>query len=274
MDRWEQPTRMPPCSSIARAGWRASTARLIRLPRSAATSWRGASRRARNTPSSIATSVSWESRSAGTSSLRMAGRPWPRRARRSSPGPPQSPSTAQPASRAAAPPLLRRFEHWREDATVFEPTGLVAAQVEPPGQVLVHQLDLSFAVLGWSAPLRNGKALTEKFGEPGWHTITYCGEKDLGLFMGLVERPADDDRHEDRPGAVCEVNHGAKSAVSKYLSTTERHQVKSNTFEPRKARITRKNTNNNIVNYGTCLLVFNLILLNSLRNPCFPWFMS
>ena len=69
---------------------------------------------------------------------------------------------------------------WREDATVYEPTGLVAAQVEGPGKVLVHQLDLSHAVLGWSRPLRNGKALTERYGDKvGYH---YEPREDLGLF--------------------------------------------------------------------------------------------
>jgi predicted amidohydrolase len=94
--------------------------------------------------------------------------------------PTQSPSTAQPASRAAHHRYYVVSSTWREDATVFEPTGLVAAQVEAQGNVLVHQLDLSFAVLGWSAPLKNGKALTEKFGQRvGYH---YLPREDLGLF--------------------------------------------------------------------------------------------
>jgi hypothetical protein len=94
--------------------------------------------------------------------------------------PTASPSTAQPASRAAHHRYYVVSSTWREDATVFEPTGLVAAQVETPGKVLVHQLDLSYAVLGWSAPLKNGKALTEKFGERvDFH---YEPREDLGLF--------------------------------------------------------------------------------------------
>jgi predicted amidohydrolase len=94
--------------------------------------------------------------------------------------PTASPATAQPASRAARHRYYVVSSTWREDATVFEPTGLVAAQVEPPGAVLVHQLDLSYAVLGWSAPLRDGKALTEKYGDKvGYH---YERREDLGLF--------------------------------------------------------------------------------------------
>jgi predicted amidohydrolase len=94
--------------------------------------------------------------------------------------PSASPATAQPAARAGRNRYYVVSSTWREDATVFGPTGLVAAQVEPPGAVLVHQLDLSYAVLGWSAPLRNGKALAERFGDRvGYH---YEPREDLGLF--------------------------------------------------------------------------------------------
>ncbi len=94
--------------------------------------------------------------------------------------PTASPATAQPASRAARHRYYVVSSTWREDATVFEPTGLVAAQVEPPGKVLVHQVDLSYAVMGWSAPLDNGKALTRRYGgKVGYH---YEPREDLGLF--------------------------------------------------------------------------------------------
>jgi predicted amidohydrolase len=94
--------------------------------------------------------------------------------------PSASPATAQPASRAAQNRYYIVSSTWREDATVFEPTGLIAAQVEQAGKVLIHQLDLSHAVLGWSAQLKNGKALTEKFGDRvGYH---YEPREDLGLF--------------------------------------------------------------------------------------------
>lgn len=94
--------------------------------------------------------------------------------------PTASPSTAQPASRAAANRCFIVSSTPREDATIFEPTGLIAAQVEEQGAILVHQIDLSHAVLGWSAPLENGKALTDKFGDRvGFH---YDPREDVGLF--------------------------------------------------------------------------------------------
>ena len=69
---------------------------------------------------------------------------------------------------------------WRDNATIFEPTGLVAAQVRGSNRILVHELDLSFAILGWSSGLREGEALREKYGSRvGLH---YEGSEDMGLF--------------------------------------------------------------------------------------------
>jgi predicted amidohydrolase len=94
--------------------------------------------------------------------------------------PTASPATAQPASRAAKHRYFIVSSTPREDATVFEPTGLIAAQVERQGEILIHQIDLSFAVLGWSEPLQNGKALADRYGgRVGFH---YEPREDLGLF--------------------------------------------------------------------------------------------
>jgi hypothetical protein len=93
--------------------------------------------------------------------------------------PSASPATAQPASRAGRHRFYIVSSTWRDNATFFEPTGLVAAAVNEPGKVLVHQIDLSFAVLGWSSPLRNGKACDDKYGgRAGYH---YEVGQDLGL---------------------------------------------------------------------------------------------
>ncbi|HEV3164971.1 MAG TPA: carbon-nitrogen hydrolase family protein [Isosphaeraceae bacterium] len=94
--------------------------------------------------------------------------------------PTASPATAQPASRAGRHRYYIVSSTWRDNATIFEPTGIVAARTEEPGKVLVHQIDLSYAVLGWSAHLRDGKALIEAFGDrAGFH---YEPRQDLGLF--------------------------------------------------------------------------------------------
>jgi predicted amidohydrolase len=97
--------------------------------------------------------------------------------------PSASPSTVQPASRAGSHRYYIVSSTWRDNATIFEPTGFIAAQVEGSQKgerILVHQLDLSYAVLGWSAPLHDGKVLSEKFGDRvGYH---YGHSEDVGLF--------------------------------------------------------------------------------------------
>ncbi len=94
--------------------------------------------------------------------------------------PTASPATVLPAARAAAHRYYVISGTWRDNATVYEPTGMIAAQALPPERVLVHQLDLSFAVLGWSSFLDNGEALRKKFGEKvGFH---YSTREDMGLF--------------------------------------------------------------------------------------------
>jgi predicted amidohydrolase len=94
--------------------------------------------------------------------------------------PSASPQTAHPASRA--------FDHGyyvvsstpRHNATVFEPTGRIAAQVKEPEQILAEELDLSYAILPWSPELRNGAALLERYGNKvGFH---YYEEEDAGIF--------------------------------------------------------------------------------------------
>ena len=75
---------------------------------------------------------------------------------------------------------------WRNNASVFEPTGKIAAHIEPPEQVLVHEIDLSYAILPWSGRLRNGKALKDRYGDKiGFH---YYEDEDLGIFWSNDRR--------------------------------------------------------------------------------------
>lgn len=94
--------------------------------------------------------------------------------------PTQSPKTVRPASHA----MRRRYyivsSTWRNNASIFEPTGMIAAQIREPERILVRQIDLSYAILPWQPELRNGKAMTEKYGDQvGYH---YSEAEDLGLF--------------------------------------------------------------------------------------------
>lgn len=94
--------------------------------------------------------------------------------------PSASPATVLPSTRAATHRYYVVSSTWRDNATIFEPTGMVAAQVLPPGRVLVHEIDLSYAIMGWSGFLRDGQALRDRYGDKvGYH---YSNREDMGLF--------------------------------------------------------------------------------------------
>jgi len=94
--------------------------------------------------------------------------------------PTQSPQTSQPAARARNHRCYIVSSTWRHNASIFEPTGKIAAQIKPPQSILVHELDLSYALLPWSAKLRNGEALRKAYGDKvGFH---YYEDEDCGIF--------------------------------------------------------------------------------------------
>ena len=92
--------------------------------------------------------------------------------------PTQSPQTAQPAFRAMRHRYYIVSSTWRNNASIFEPTGRITAQVKPPAQILVQEIDLSYALLPWSSELRNGEALREKYGEK----VGFRYYEDRGIF--------------------------------------------------------------------------------------------
>jgi predicted amidohydrolase len=94
--------------------------------------------------------------------------------------PTQSPQTVHPAARAMQQRCYIVSSTWRHNASVFEPTGKIAAQIKPPEQTLVHELDLNYVILPWSSKLKNGKALQEMYGEKVG--FRYYEDEDLGLF--------------------------------------------------------------------------------------------
>ena len=94
--------------------------------------------------------------------------------------PTQSPQTSQPAFRARQHRCYIVSSTWRHNASIFEPTGKIAAQITPPQRILVEELDLSYAILPWSSKLRNGAALKQAYGDKvGFH---YYEDEDLGIF--------------------------------------------------------------------------------------------
>ncbi len=94
--------------------------------------------------------------------------------------PTQSPQTSQPASRARAHRCYIVSSTWRHNASIFEPTGKIAAQIKPPQSMLVHELDLSYALLPWSSRLQNGAAFRKAYGDKVG--FRYYEDEDCGIF--------------------------------------------------------------------------------------------
>ena len=69
---------------------------------------------------------------------------------------------------------------WRHNASVFEPTGKIIAQVTPPDTVLAQELDLSYAIVPWSSRLQRGKLFEDRYGSRVG--FRYYWEEDLGMF--------------------------------------------------------------------------------------------
>jgi predicted amidohydrolase len=67
----------------------------------------------------------------------------------------------------------------RDHAAVYSPLGVIEAEVTTE-DVLVHQIDLSYAVLHWEAVLEEGEALRRKFGDKVG--FRYYRPQDGGIF--------------------------------------------------------------------------------------------
>jgi len=93
--------------------------------------------------------------------------------------PSASPQSVRPASYA------QRFRYWvvsatpRDNVSVYDPLGLVAARREQPG-VLLHRFDLSAAVVHWNPRIEEGRAFTRAF--PARGGFRWSAREDTGLF--------------------------------------------------------------------------------------------
>lgn len=94
--------------------------------------------------------------------------------------PTAAPNTARPRGRAMDHGYYILSSTWRDNAALFEPTGVLAAQVESPGTILVHEIDLSYAVIGWSPQLGDGQAFIKRFGQRIGYR--YYPREDCGIF--------------------------------------------------------------------------------------------
>lgn len=94
--------------------------------------------------------------------------------------PSQSPSVAITGARAVNNRLYIVSSTWRDNASIIEPIGTMAAQITPPEEILVHEIDLEYRLIGWHGKLRDGAALKEKYGDDvGFH---YYPREDTGVF--------------------------------------------------------------------------------------------
>ena len=109
--------------------------------------------------------------------------------------PTQSPQTFRPACRAKQNHYYIVSSTWRNNASIFEPTGKIVSQVKwpasekkveagnlivPDDNILVQELDLSYAILLWSRILKNGEALSEAYGDKVGYR--YYEDEDRGIF--------------------------------------------------------------------------------------------
>ena len=99
--------------------------------------------------------------------------------------PTASPQTLLPSARASAMNAYLLSSTPRDNATLFDPLGMVFSQVAlSPGEegplLLVEEIDLSYLVMGWQPALRDGAALVDEFGDKVG--FRYSSREDRGLF--------------------------------------------------------------------------------------------
>lgn len=103
---------------------------------------------------------------------------------------------------SAAPQLVRPMKYALEgdyyiisatpedNATIFNPIGMVHAQIKERG-VLVQEIDLSYAVSHWSPGLREGRGVTDIYGERAG-CVYYRSEATAILWSNDVSMPISD----------------------------------------------------------------------------------
>jgi len=94
--------------------------------------------------------------------------------------PSQWPATVEPRCRAQRYNYYIVSSTWRNNASIFDPTGNIIAQTTEPSSVLVEQIDLTYALIDWQPKLKNGKAFDEKYCEAAGYR--YRESEDRGIF--------------------------------------------------------------------------------------------
>lgn len=109
--------------------------------------------------------------------------------------PTQEPGRTRPVPRAIEGHCYIVSSTWLVDACVIDPTGKIVSQVEwkpgmgpaesvdggsPTHNLLVQEIDLSYAIVGWSPTLDNGKLFTKTFGDKAG--FRYYEDDSRGIF--------------------------------------------------------------------------------------------
>jgi predicted amidohydrolase len=93
--------------------------------------------------------------------------------------PSASPQTLRPSAEALEHRFYVVTSTPRDNASMFNPIGMTIAQTTN-NKVLVHEIDLSYAILHWTANLEDGRALTRRFGNRVGYV--YSSREDTGVF--------------------------------------------------------------------------------------------
>jgi predicted amidohydrolase len=93
--------------------------------------------------------------------------------------PSASPQTVRPAAYALHGRYYVVTSTPRNNASIFNPVGRIEAQTKENG-VVVHRVDLSYALINWSATLGNGAAFRKKYGDKAGYL--YYEDEDCGIF--------------------------------------------------------------------------------------------
>jgi predicted amidohydrolase len=93
--------------------------------------------------------------------------------------PSETPETVRPSMYAEQHRYYVVSATPRDHAAVYSPLGVIEAQTTQEG-VMVHQIDLSFAILEWEEGLDGGKGLTRRYGDKVGYN--YYSDEDTGIF--------------------------------------------------------------------------------------------
>jgi predicted amidohydrolase len=92
----------------------------------------------------------------------------------------QSPGQIKAAFRAMRHDYFVLTSTWRNNASLFDPTGHKIAEIRGPDGVLVEQIDLEYVLLPWQRELSNGRIFDEKYGDRAGYR--YSEAEDGGIF--------------------------------------------------------------------------------------------